>query len=390
MSEPLSSRHPATAWVNLDRIRDNFSVLRNHAGGRAVIPVLKANAYGHGAVAVARALDSMGAAMFAVAYVDEAVTLRRAGIVTPILVLTGFVPGQLDEVVAFRLTPVVSTPEQTGALRAFSSTLDRPLCVHLKVDTGMSRLGFSTGEIEQVAHRLENAGAVRIEGLMTHLASADEDRVETERQLDEFETSVRRLQTLGLRPRFIHAANSAGMSFVRDSHTAVRPGLLLYGLRPRPQSPDLDVRPAMEFRARVALVKTIAPGTKVSYGGRFVATAGSRIATLNAGYADGMPRTDAMRRHGFLRHGKATLKVAGTVCMDLTMLDATGAPDLVAGDEVTIFGDAPSVWDIALWAGTNAWQALTGVGPRVPRRYLLAGKTVGEDLRSVERDDAPA
>lgn len=370
MSEAPASHHPAAAWVNLDRIRDNFKALRSHAGARAVIPVLKANAYGHGAIEVARALDPLGITMFAVAYVDEGITLREAGITTPVLVLAGFAPGQLEALQRFGLTPVVSTREQVSALAALPHDEDRaPLAVHVKVDTGMSRLGFPVPEIEPAIHRLEDAEGIRIEGLMTHLASADEDEIATARQLDRFDEAIMRLETLGVRPSLIHAANSAGMAFVRRTHTAVRPGLLLYGIAPRPLSPAIAVKPAMELRARVALVKKVSAGTKVSYGGKFVAGEDTLIATINAGYADGIPRTEAMRTKGSLRHGGNALPVAGTVCMDLTTLDATRAPALAAGDEVTVFGDAPTAWNLAEWAGTNAWQILTGVGPRVPRRY---------------------
>lgn len=381
MTFPRPSHHPATAWVDLDRIRDNYRALRSYAGTKAVIPVLKANAYGHGAVAVARALEPLGVNMLAVAYVEEAVALRQAGIMTPLLVLTGFSPPELNDVLKFHLTPVVSTPEQVRALQELPLDETRPgLPVHVKVDTGMSRLGFSVREIEPVIHRLEDAEGVLIEGLMTHLATADEDQVFTARQLDAFEEAIIRLQTLGVRPRLIHAANSAGLIAPRDSHTAIRPGLLLYGVRPRPLHPDVQIRPALELRARVALVKTVATGTPVSYGGRFVTRRESRIATVNVGYADGLPRTEAMREHGGLNHGGERLKVAGTVCMDLTMLDATEAPELSAGDEVTVLGDSPTAWDLADWAGTNAWQVLTGVGARVPRRYKLGGETVDETL----------
>lgn len=366
----MESHHPATAWVDLDRIRDNFKALRTHAGARAVIPVLKANAYGHGALEVARALDSLGVTMFAVAYVDEGIALRHGGIETPILVLAGFAPEQLDSLLGFRLTPVVSTREQVMALAALPPDEGRaPLGVHVKVDTGMARLGFRIPEIEPAIHRLEDAEGIRIEGLMTHLASADEDELATARQLDLFDEAIMRLETLGVRPSLIHAANSAGMAFTRKTHTAVRPGLLLYGVAPRPLSPAIVVKPALELRARVALVKKVPAGSPVSYGGKFVAREDTLVATINAGYADGIPRTDAMRTKGSLRHGENVLPVAGTVCMDLTMLDATTTPDLSAGDEVTIFGDAPTAWDLAGWAGTNAWQILTGVGPRVPRRY---------------------
>lgn len=380
MSETGRSRHPATAWVNLDAIRDNFRAIRNHAGARAVIPVIKADAYGHGAIEVARAIEPMGVSMFAVAYVEEAIVLRRAGITAPLLVLTGFAPDQLDDLFAFHLTPVISTPEQIQTLQALAFDEGRSrLPVHVKVDTGMSRLGFPLREIEPAVHRLEDVEGVRIDGLMTHLASADEDEIATARQLDVFDEAIIRLETLGVRPRLIHAANSAGMAQVRQTHSAVRPGLLLYGLAPRPLSPTIVVRPALELRARVALVKTISAGTPVSYGGRFVADKDTRIATINAGYADGVPRTNLMREEGTMRHGTSALRVAGTVCMDLTMLDATDTPDLRTGDEVTVFGEAPTAWDLAEWAGTNAWEILTSVGPRVPRRHTLGGEVVGRD-----------
>ena len=318
---------------------------------------------------VAGTLEPMGAAMFAVAYVEEAIALREASVKTPILVLAGFTPAQLQDVIEFDLTPVISTPEQVTVLESVDRVQARPLSVHVKVDTGMSRLWFSLQGIEPVIHRLEDLEGIEIEGLMTHLASADEDAETMERQLDEFDEAIVRLQTLGVRPALIHAANSAGMAGARASHTAVRPGLLLYGLKPRPLSPEIDVHPAMELSARVAQVKTVPPGTPVSYGGKFVTTRETLIATINAGYADGIPRTNGMREQGVLRHRDASLRVAGTVCMDLTMLDATECPDLRAGDQVVVFGDAPTAWDVADCAGTNAWQVLTAVGPRVPRRY---------------------
>ena len=379
-----TSRHPTTARIDLDRIRLNYRAIRSHAGAHAVIPVIKANAYGHGAVAVARAIEPLGPAMFAVAYVEEGILLRQAGITTPILVLTGFTPEQLHDVVESALTPVVSTPEQVDAIESLPGVEDSPLSVHVKVDTGMSRLGFPLRSIEPAVHRLEDSENVRIEGLMTHLASADEDQVSTERQLDQFDEAIVRLQTLGVRPPLIHAANSAGLAFLRESHTAVRPGLLLYGVRPRPLSPEIDVLPAMSVRSRVSLVKNVVDGTPVSYGGRYIADGDREIATINAGYADGLPRTSGMREHGFLVHGDHRLRVAGTVCMDLTMLEVGDDSDLAAGDEITILGDSPSAWDLAEWAGTNAWQTLTGIGARVPRRYVFGGEPVTEALVRIE------
>lgn len=387
MPDHAPSRHPAAAYVSLDRIRQNLRALRAFAPTKTVIPVLKANAYGHGAVPIARALEDLGVAMFAVAYVDEAIALRRAGIQSDLLLLTGFAPDQLPEVAAFNLTPVVSTRDQVEAIEAFLRDQEScSLVVHLKVDTGMSRLGFSVREIEPVVHRLEDLERVEVLGLMTHLASADEDEVATMRQLDLFDEAIVRLQTLGHRPPFIHAANSAGMAFVRETHTAVRPGLLLYGVRPRPLAPSIAVEPAMEVRARVALTRTIAPGVSVSYGGRFVAERETRIAAVNLGYGDGVPRTAAMRERGRFQSGASLLPVAGTVCMDLTMLDVTDSTDVTDGGEVTFLGGGISAWDVAEWAGSNAWQVLTAIGARVPRVYTLNGAIVSaEELATIRR-----
>jgi alanine racemase len=216
---------------------------------------------------------------------------------------------------------------------------------------------------------------------MTHLACADEDAAFTEKQLDRFDQAVADLAARGLKPRFVHAANSAGLAFLRPSHTLVRPGLLLYGVRPRPLSPDLPVQPVMSLSARIALVKEVPRGTPVSYGARWVASRPSRVATIPLGYADGVPRTRVMSETGaFVVRGER-VPVAGTVCMDLTMADVTDHPDVQPGDEAFLFGDAPGAWELAECAGTNAWEVLTGVGARVPRVYVEGGRMVAVESR---------
>jgi alanine racemase len=185
---------------------------------------------------------------------------------------------------------------------------------------------------------------------------------------------VAALAKRGIRPRYVHACNSAGLAFFRETHTLVRPGLLLYGLRPRPLSPEVDVRPVMTVGADIALVKEIAAGTPVSYGGRWVAPRPSRIATVPIGYADGVPRTDRMRDQGQLVVRGRRVPVRGTVCMDLTMVDLTDRPEVVEGDEAVLVGDDPDAWQVAEWAGTNAWEVVTRIGPRVPRVYVDGGR----------------
>jgi alanine racemase len=375
---PLALLRAARARVDLDRLAANYDAIAGVAG-LPVMPVVKADAYGHGAETVSRALVAKGAPRLAVAYVEEAVALRQAGIAVPIVVLAGFAPGQAAVFVPYDLTPVVSTPQTLAALIAHGRGGARPRA-HVKVDTGMARLGFTADALVEAALRLRDSG-IEVEGVMTHLASADEDATVTARQLDRFDDAVARLAARGLRPPLVHACNSAGLALVRKTHTLVRPGLLVYGIRPRPLSPEIDVKPVMQVSADIALVKDVPPGTRVSYGGRFVAERPSRIATIPVGYADGVPRTDRMRDEGAFRVGSGRVRVAGTVCMDLTMADVTDRPDIVDGTEAVLFGDDPNAWDLAGWAGTTSWEILTSVGSRVPRVYVQGGRVVHVESR---------
>jgi len=333
-----------------------------------VIAVVKADAYGHGAVAVARALEDAGASMLAVAFVDEAIALRQGGVRAAILVFAGCGPGQEQAFLEHALTPVVSGPETLEIALQAAGRGRAPWRVHLEIDTGMARLGFPPSRALAAAQRLSQAGLV-VEGVMTHLATADEDAAFAGLQLDRFDTVVSDLLGHGLRPSFAHVANSAGLAFLRPGHSAVRPGLLLYGVRPRPLSPPLEVEPVMSVSARVLQVRELGTGTPVSYGGRWRARRPSRIATIGFGYADGLPRTQAASEHGFATLRGARAPIVGTVCMDFTMLDVTDLPSVVEGDYAQVLGDSPSAWDLAAWAGSNPWQVLAGIGARVPRVY---------------------
>jgi alanine racemase len=375
LEEVLRHLRPARARIDLDRLADNYVALQRLVPVPAM-PVVKADAYGHGALPVARRLLAAGAPMLAVAYVEEAVALREEGISVPIVVLAAFGPGQERVLRKHYLTPVVSTPRTLDAVLSPAREGRRPQSVHLKVDTGMSRLGFTKDAFVEAAQRLTEAQGIELEGVMTHLACADEDRDATARQLDRFDEAVAALHQRGIRPRYVHACNSAGLAQFRETHTLVRPGLLLYGLRPRPLSPEVDVRPVMTVSADIALVKTIAPGTPVSYGGRWVAPRPSRIGTVPIGYADGVPRTAGMRDEGQLAVGGRRVPVRGTVCMDLVMVDLTERPEVGEGDEAVLVGDDPEAWQVSEWAGTNAWEVVTRIGPRVPRVYVEKGRVV--------------
>jgi alanine racemase len=369
----LQALRPTQARIDLDRLEANYRILASYSPV-PVMPVVKADAYGHGAAMVAARLEALGAPLLAVGYPEEGVTLRRAGVQTPIVVMAGFTAGQARALVEHDLTPVLATPRAPYELEREARAASRRVPVHLKVDTGMSRLGLPPETALEVASWIVDSEWLQLEGFMTHLASADEQPAATEAQLDAFDACLARLADRDIRPRFVHAANSAGMSFLRPGHTLARPGLLLYGLRPRPLSPAVEVRPVMALLARVSLVKDVASGTRVSYGGIWSASRRSRIATVPVGYADGVPRTRTLSERGSFAVGGGRARVAGAVCMDLTMLDVTDLPAVREGDEVVVFGDDPSAWEIAEWAGTNPWHILTSVSARVPRVFVADGR----------------
>ena len=376
----LDGLRPARATIDLDRLAANFRALQA-LSPVPLMPVVKADAYGHGAVHVGLRLEGLGAPRLSVAYVEEAAALRAAGVRVPIVVLAGFGRGQVPLLREHSLVPIVSTGRMLEWILEGARAGGPPLTVHVKVDTGMTRLGFVPGRFEEAVARLSEARGVVVEGVMTHLAAADEDEAVTRGQLDLFDACLARLDARGLRPALVHACNSAGLAFVRPTHTLARPGLLLYGVRPRPLSPPVSVRPVMTVSADIARVQDVPAGTTVSYGGRWVAPRPSRIATVPFGYADGVPRTDRMRDEGRMRVRERRVPVAGTVCMDLTMLDVTDAPEVVEGDEAVLFGDDPTAWDVAERAGTNAWEVLTSIGSRVPRVYVEGGRVVGVESR---------
>jgi alanine racemase len=376
LPEGLDQLRAGWARVDLTRLAENYRAVTARVSV-PLMPVVKADAYGHGAARVTRWLEALGAPLFAVAYPEEGVALRKAGVRAPIVVMAGFGPGQEALLAPHDLTAVVSTAQTLTGVMAAARDLARPLSVHVKVDTGMTRLGFLPGELAAVVERLLGTGRIEIMGLMTHLATADEDADFAREQLDRFDETILDLARRGVRPKWIHAASSAGLCYLRPTHTLARPGLLLYGLRPRPLAPDIAVQPVMSLRAGISALKEIDVGTTVSYGRRWLATRRSRIATLPLGYADGVPRTQAMEQRGQLSIRGRRVPVAGPVCMDLTMLDVTDHPDVADGDEAIVFGEDPTAWEVADWAGTTVWQVLTGVGPRVPRVYVENGALVG-------------
>jgi len=373
-----SSASAATtvAEINLSQLRHNAGVLQALAGDAPLMGVVKADAYGHGAPVVARTLQASGVTFFAVATVPEAVTLREAGLTAPILVFAAPLPSALPAYARYDLDVTVASVEGAAAV-AIAARTSGPLRVHLKIDTGMGRLGVQPEQTDLVLRQLLAAPGITVASLWTHFATADEPgHPFTKEQWTLFETLCRRA---GDAVPLVHAANSGALltfppSFQRGSRTLVRTGIALYGLYdPSGLADPPNLRPVMRLTSRVTHIKTVAAETPISYGGTWRAPRPTRIATVGAGYADGYRR--ALSNRAFVGIDGSLFPVAGTVCMDMFMVDlgAAGGPGeaVAVGDEVVLFGPGgPSALDVARWAGTIAYEIACGISARVPRNYV--------------------
>lgn len=368
---------PAWVEVDLDAIRANVVTLRALVPPAELMAVVKADAYGHGAVPVARAALDAGAAWLGVALVEEGAELREAGIDAPVLVLSEPVPEAAEAVVARRLTPVVYTYAGVEQLAKAVARVgrDQPLGVHLKVDTGMHRVGCPPAEALALAEAITSRRELRLEGVCTHFAVADEPHDPyTREQLAAFEALLAELARAGTSVGLRHAANSAALVTLPASRLdLVRSGIAVYGVPPAPELADAVVlHPALSLKARVSHVMTLPAGERLSYGLRYRLPRASRIVTVPVGYADGVPRNLAEAGAEVLIGGKRH-PIAGTVTMDQLMVDVGDAP-VAVGDEVVLLGRQAAEAVTAIeWAerlGTIAYEIVCGIGPRVPRRYV--------------------
>lgn len=354
--------------------------MKRYAKGAKVWAVLKADGYGHGAPAVARTLERAGADGFCVALIEEAVELREAGILAPIVVMGGCYGAIGEEILEYKLTPVVYDASHVEALarvvRARGST--SPLSVHLKVDTGMARLGVSLSELAPMARNLARAKELSVVGFMTHLAKADAPTSEeTRAQLVRFEDATRVLAREGIVPKVRHAANTAALVRGEAIFDAVRPGIGIFGVSPRTTEGPLstELLPVMRVRTEIVDLREIPAGTPVGYGGLFVANRPTRLATIPMGYADGVSRALSNKGRVVVRGVHAP--IVGAISMDLATIDVTHVPQVSLRDEVVLLGaqEGPlgqatvTADEIAEHAGTIAWEVLTSVSRRVPRFY---------------------
>lgn len=368
---------PAWSEVDLSAVRANARVLAETAAPAALLAVVKADGYGCGAVPVARAALDAGATWLGVALVEEGAALRAAGIDAPVLVLSEPPPEAAGAVVSAVLTPVVYTELGIEALAKAVAELspDAALPVHLKVDTGMHRVGCSPEAVATLVDAIDGRPELVLDGICTHFAVADEpDRSESNEQLDQFRQVLHDVDATRGRPRLIHAANSAALLAVPDAcFDLVRVGIALYGVAPAPSLADrVSLTPVLSLRAQVTYVKTLPAGTRVSYGLRYELTRRSRIVTVPVGYADGVPRNLGLRG-GEVLIGGCRHPIAGTVTMDQLMVDV-GDAAVEVGDEVVLLGrqgdDEVTAEEWAERLDTIAYEIVTGIGPRVPRRYV--------------------
>lgn len=374
---PADAVRPTRAEVNLGNLRHNLRVVRRFAGATRIWGVLKADGYGHGAPAVARTLERAGIDGICVALLEEAVELRNAGINTPILVMGGYYGHGWGELLAHDLTPVVYDAGQIDALaREVRLYRQTPIGVHLKIDTGMSRLGVRHDALHGMLDHIRGVPEVRLTGMMTHFANADADSLDaTDHQCDLFERAVATTRAAGFDPEVVHAANSAALLRAPRSHyDLARPGLALFGVSPRPGL-AADLRPVMRVRSEIVALRDVQLGDAAGYCSTWTASRPSKLATVPMGYADGIPRVLSNRGRVLVR-GKSAPMV-GNVSMDMITIDVTEIDGATIRDEVVILGpqqgplgsDVITADEIAGHADTISWEILTGISRRVPRFF---------------------
>ena len=359
-------------WVDVDLGAIEHNVRSLTFDGAETMAVVKADGYGHGDVAVARAALDGGATWLGVALVEEGIALRAAGIEAPVLVLSEFPPGAEVAAVAADLTPTVYSQAGVDRLAAVASTVSGPIGVHVKVDSGMHRVGvFPADSVPGFVGRVAAEG-LRLDGLWTHFACADTDEVTTMRQLDTFVEALDLVRRAGHDPRVVHAANTAGaIGFPRARLDLVRIGIGMYGIEPAPGiGADLGLRPALTWRSAVAFAKRLPAGARLSYGHHYELASDAWVATVPVGYADGYPRILSSGADALI--GGRRCAVAGSVTMDQLILDC-GDEEPVVGSEVVLLGEQGSqrvtAWELAERAGSIAYEVVSGIGARVPRYH---------------------
>ena len=374
MKMPLPSGRPTVGEVDLRALEFNYRQIKKRIPADVkLLAVVKADAYGHGAIPVSLRLEKLGVEYLGVAIPEEGVELRKGGVKTPILVLGGIFGEEVEQIFRFHLTPVIFKKDSLEVLSREAERRRRKVKVHLKVDTGMGRLGVPLNHWPDFLREVRRFPRIEAEGILSHFSMTDEEKEFTQNQWSAFQGAVAIAQELGISSRYLHMASSATLTaFPAYAARLVRPGIMLYGSYPSPAFRTLiPLKPVMTLKTRIHFLKSVPPGTRISYGGTFKAKRESLIATLPIGYADGYSRH--LSNHGeVLIHGKRA-PVVGKICMDFIMVDVTDIPRVSVGDEVVLMGrqgkEQITPEEIAEKINSISYEVLCLIGKRVPRIY---------------------
>lgn len=372
---------PTWVEISLSKLRRNFQRIRELAGPRKVMAVIKADAYGHGAVTVSKCLAETGVDWFGLATVEEALELRAAGIQQPILLLGGLYMSDPAHLIEYRLTPSISSTMRLDTYAECARRYGRPIEFHLKVDSGLGRLGLPRDRLAAFVDHYRELEGLQLKGLFTHLASAEDlVAVQTDEQAERFTAALEQLRELGVEPEWIHVSNSAALLTGRKfPENLVRAGALLYGycvpliVPPGQELPKVpEFEPVLTFKSRIVYMKDVPSGTPLGYSAAFYTRRNSRIATVPVGYADGLSHALSNRGYAIV-HGHYA-RIVGSISMDLTLLDVTDIPGTNIGDEVILMGQSEkcsiTAIDIAKLLDTVPYEILCSIGKRVPRIYV--------------------
>lgn len=371
-----SKQASSFAEISLSALKENLRQVQIQSGNTPILAIVKANAYGHGAVPITRFLSQQKdkIKMFGVAFFEEGLALRSAGIRDPILILTGCIPEQIPDMIAEELTPVVFDVQTLETINAAAIKQKKSVKIHLKVDTGMGRLGIRPEAVQAFMLKVLSSPSLTLEGILSHFSEADlKDLSFAQKQLSRLQTILEDFADKGLKVPYCHVANSAGIFQLKSARLdCVRPGIMLYGYSPLQEAVPHKLTPIMQVKARIITLKTVPKGTPISYGRTFITKRKSRIATVAIGYADGYPLS--LSNRGMMIAKGKLVPVTGRVCMDMCMLDVSDAPPLTTGDYVTVIGSegSTSMWaeQVANLAKTHVYEILCGIGSRVERYYV--------------------
>lgn len=375
-SYALPFLRPTWAEIDLGAFRHNFrEIKRKLRKGISLLPVVKADGYGHGMEEIARASLSCGAKLLGVANIEEGIFLRKRGITAPILILGSVYPlSNFSYILRYNLSPTICSLQASEELSRIAKRRRRKVRVHIKVDTGMGRIGISAQNAASLVKRVVQLPGVLVEGIFTHLAAADSDYEFTMEQIRKFQSVTDGLKRDNISIKYIHAANSTAILAYPDAHfNLARPGISLYGLVPfEGAEREIDLKPVMQLKTRIVFIKRVKKGTSISYGRTWKAKRESIIGTLPIGYADGYSRL-LSNRGEVLICGKR-VPIVGRVCMDMCMVDVTPPPDVKVGEEVVLIGsqgkERITADEIAKLTGTITYEVVCGISKRVPRIYL--------------------